>query len=122
VVNADLAAFLLKRIAEDQERARNARPQDSDPEYPDYDRSSWHEARCGYGMGEYQDECVCAVPARLLAECDSRRLIVEEARDQFAKPGSDPDDGMADLTYGHVLSLLALPYADHPDYDEAWRP
>jgi hypothetical protein len=104
VVSADLVAFLLARIVEDQD--------------PD-----WHTVECGVGLGYWATEtCVCGYPARVLVECDAKRRIVEEARDQFAKPGDDPDDGMADLTYENVLSLLALPYADHPDYDERWRP
>jgi hypothetical protein len=54
-------------------------------------------------------------PARVLAECDAKRRIV--AADWRAD-----DSGEATLIRQDVLRLLALPYADHPDYDETWRP
>ena len=40
---------------------------------------------------------------RLLAECEAKRQLI-------------------DLTIPHVLRILALPYADHPDYRQEWRP
>jgi len=42
--------------------------------------------------------------ARVLAECAAKRAI------------------MARHNAASSLQLLALPYADHEDYDEAWRP
>jgi len=47
-------------------------------------------------------------PARVLAECEAKRLLVEWL-------AMEPREDQA-------LAFLALPYADHPDYDEAWRP
>ena len=56
-----------------------------------------------------------AVPRRILAECKAKRAIVEHLR-------------MAVFNYvtpiaiqQHLLCALALPYADRPGYDEAWR-
>ena len=46
-------------------------------------------------------------PARVLAECEAKRQIVQNAQD----PGDDL-----------FVAILALPYADHPDYREEWRP
>jgi hypothetical protein len=73
-------------------------------------------------------------PARVLAEVEAKRRIVESAAeimDRGAFPegvsdGRDPDEvesdeGLAALAEYH-LRLLALPYADHPDYREEWRP
>ena len=69
-------------------------------------------------------------PARVLAECEAKRRIVDlhAPSSQGAHCCTDPE-GPA---YGEVmhyggapcltLSLLALPYADHPDYRQEWRP
>ncbi|MEU2111844.1 DUF6221 family protein [Streptomyces sp. NPDC019507] len=82
-------------------------------------------------------------PARVLAEVESKRQLVtgyalsvqavEELtarREQLKAKGydllmTDMDLGSAVVrrdTLTGVVRLLALPYASHPDYDEAWRP
>jgi hypothetical protein len=100
-----LTEFLLARIAEDEDDARAA--VDDDP--------NW------------------LYPARGLAECEAKRRIValHEATTDFSgevycwvcsnveRTGLD--------TYLEpmpcpTLRLLALPYADHPDYQPAWKP
>ena len=67
-------------------------------------------------------------PARVLAECEAKRRIVERhsGTNWGAAPG-DPYPMMCDecqdaLWPCPTLRLLSLPYADHPDYDEEWRP
>ncbi len=52
-------------------------------------------------------------PARVLAECEAKRRIIEQVRD--VKWG-----GFA--VRDTILELLALPYADHPDYRAWWAP
>jgi hypothetical protein len=55
-------------------------------------------------------------PARALAEVDSKRRIVHDLGGFF---------GMSDFEAGlieHTFRLLALPYADHPDFNPDWRP
>lgn len=42
-------------------------------------------------------------PARMLAECEAKRRLI------------------ALQLQRHAYLLLALPYADHPDYNEDWR-
>jgi hypothetical protein len=70
-------------------------------------------------------------PARVLADIDARRRVVdmfeqyEHATTRIgdtATPGlpSWLDGGQAALD--RALRLLALPYADHPDYRAEWRP
>jgi hypothetical protein len=49
-------------------------------------------------------------PARVLAECEAKRRIVE--MHAYQEEHFTPDE----------LRALALPYADHPDYREEWRP
>lgn len=53
---------------------------------------------------------------KLLAECEAKRRILDVALEL---------DGREEVGNGAVLDLLdalALPYADHPDYKQEWRP
>ena len=52
-------------------------------------------------------------PARVLAECAAKRLIL---RIWFESEFCERD------VMNDVIDALALPYADHPDYREEWRP
>jgi Family of unknown function (DUF6221) len=101
----DLVGFLLARIAEDAHRA----------------------ADLAAAQGE--DE----VAARLRADCAARRKVVlacQAAAPDLRFLGARPP-GLADFplppTDHHqlaalTLALLAAPYADHPDYEQVWRP
>lgn len=53
-------------------------------------------------------------PARVLAECAAKRAIV----DSWRRVQSVGTNGFGPGALQH----LAAVYADHPDYDEAWRP
>jgi hypothetical protein len=68
-------------------------------------------------------------PARVLAECEAKRLMVRHAaavskmdnqvEHEFGTGGPVPwaeDHGVL------LLRFLALPYADHPDYQQGWKP
>lgn len=63
-------------------------------------------------------------PARVLAECQAKRRIVKA----WASARDAANDTGEMRTYGEeegleeALRLLALPYADHPDYRDEWRP
>jgi hypothetical protein len=103
-----LSEFLLARIAEDEEWA-------SQVGGPDY--------------SEPYDPGAPAHHARILAECEAKRRIVERAASEIAKADAKDseqiersfDAGSAFFAHNTLLDL-ATPYADHPDYDEAWRP
>ncbi len=100
----DLIEFLLARISEDEKDARLAL------DGPDFNEATV-EARQKFarpGVGGYD-------PARVLAECEAKRRIVES----YNSPDSvgSYGDGLWE-----ALAHLALPYADHPDYREEWRP
>lgn len=56
---------------------------------------------------------------RVLADVEAKRRIV--AICQVSDPHSADEAGNG-CTECAVLYTLALPYADHPDYDEGWRP
>jgi hypothetical protein len=47
-------------------------------------------------------------PARVLREVEAKRLLLQLHRECDAQC--------------YILKVLALPYADHPSYNEAWRP
>lgn len=67
-------------------------------------------------------------PARVLAEVGAKRRILDDVLPTMQADelriagewgvGSDPVREASD----DLLSLLALPYAEHPDYREEWRP
>lgn len=99
-MTADLAWFLLDRISEDEEEARY-----------------W---TCDCAMEGFPLRHGLRCEERVKAECDAKRRIVQSLR------SGDPGNQWAKEAWcqaeDDVLRLLALPYADHPDYDEAWRP
>jgi hypothetical protein len=106
-----LAKFLLARLAED-EAAQSA----ADGWHP----TAWHRADCdsnSYSVGR----CDCDIPARVLAECEAKRRIVE-------LHSGDSDDMCQSYAGNYVyepcptLRALASVHADHPDYREEWRP
>lgn len=57
-------------------------------------------------------------PARVLAECEAKRRIVNDLRPEGRRIAS-----VRPLWRMHddILAALALPYADHPDWREEWR-
>jgi hypothetical protein len=100
-----LTDFLLVRIAEDE--ASVAHPPHND-QYPHDDmRIGWTE------VGAIS-EVLTIGEARLRAECEAKRRIVEQAAFWESEP--------AGRTLDYVARLLALPYVDHPDYREEWKP
>jgi hypothetical protein len=135
-----LIEFLLARIDEDEAVARAA--SDGLPEW-EYAESllSWRiqtagTDRSGEHVGitfdrEGLSDSVAAEagthiarhdPARVLAECEGKRKIVESAAARDGSGADTAQDEGAAFVLSHVLRFLALPYADHPDYQDAWRP
>jgi hypothetical protein len=153
---ATLTDFLLARIAEDEARAPRRRE-----DY--YDRPCPRCGRPVSGLGSpLDDEAVRALHpddlsslgcsltmeqwnalmpdlgpspdgARVLAECEAKRRILELAqldgltmyeRVQAEVDPVDAEDfaGGAEWALIHTLRALALPYAHHPHYREEWRP
>jgi len=115
-----LTEFLVVRIAEDEHEA-------GDPGWCD----------CAVEGLPLQHGTRC--PVRLLAECEAKRQIVGLHRDgtpldMIAEYIEDDDEwtpwclecaGFGDYKVEipcPTLRVLTLPYADHPDYDPAWRP
>lgn len=95
------AEFLLARIAEDEAEAEVN----------------------GWRLGDWD----AALPARVLAECEAKRRIIE-LHDGEHECSSLDHTGEIDR-YRYILDsegcttmlLLASVYADHADFDPAWR-
>lgn len=61
-------------------------------------------------------------PARVLREVEAKRRIVV-AREKTPTEIEDPEfEEGTESALEYVLRLLALPYADHADYDANWKP
>jgi hypothetical protein len=95
-----LTEFLLARIAEDEYARLDVRRWP----YPWIDIQT-RAAR----QRQLSDD------RRVFLECDAKRRIVERALAPVAHAGQS-------LERDATLRDLAAAYADHPDYDEAWRP
>lgn len=61
-------------------------------------------------------------PARVLAEVEAKRAILEHVSRTVAFAGEPPGIDLEDVpAIEHVLRLLAQAYAGHPDFDPTWR-
>ncbi|MFI8294051.1 DUF6221 family protein [Streptomyces sp. NPDC085614] len=136
----DLVEFLTARLDEDERDARANRGIFPSPGV-DGDGCVWLHIRPGgnaviaryaHPVEGYDDMAKLRnwadtnsgwTQARVLAEVDAKRRIVAayEVQRELAAKGVMADDVAHEYERG-VLRLLALPYAEHPDYDEAWRP
>jgi hypothetical protein len=94
----DLVKFLRARLDEDAEPCEGA------SEYVDCRDLSERRARDVEAKRRLVDEIVPRVKAMWWTV--------------NSEWGCDPDDPDGE----DILKILALPYADHPDYDEVWRP
>ena len=97
-----LTEFLLARIAEDERIVA---------EWPN--EGPWGLHSEGSMWVDPNAQPIYAPHARVLAECEAKRRIVSLLGALHVQMPASVEVG---------LSALALPYADHPDYDEAWRP
>lgn len=121
---SDLVAFLRARLDEDEQIARDAaaRVNAWAPDLP-----PWETTRYLGKFGTNLDHHITRWnPARVLAEVEAKRRIVDEVapemetiewvRDQEFATSSDPTEYQSTK----LLRLLTSSYADHPDYDPAW--
>lgn len=115
-----LADFLLARIDEDEA-----------PALALYGAAgAWHlekaEPAMAAGMLVTEHEHISIWnPDRVLAECEAKVRIVEqglEAEDAGEQAVQTPTEYGRTIAYEDVLRALALPYADHPEFRDEWRP
>lgn len=59
-------------------------------------------------------------PARVLAEVAAKRELIDHTTAQFDSAYGEQGTWLPD-EWDYVLRLLVQPYADHPDFDPAWR-
>lgn len=121
-----LVAFLHARLDEDEARQKSG-------------VDGWHHRGCeSLPDVLYPDRetgaCDCGVPERLLAEVEARKALLTEHVPQDDGSGLNEVCSVCakrpDGDWYHylvpapcqTLRLLALPYAAHPGYKEAWRP
>ncbi|MFH8627739.1 DUF6221 family protein [Streptomyces vietnamensis] len=118
----DLIAFLRARLDEDARAARRA---------GDSFRQIGETGVIVATEGDRAEECASVNwagiaehivrhdPARVLAEVDAKRRMLEQfgsiAKGDFIDAGEQ-------VVAQAALELLALPFADHPDYQDTWRP
>ncbi|MFC8273730.1 DUF6221 family protein [Streptomyces sp. NPDC057271] len=114
----DLAQFLRARLDEDEQTARRA---------GDSFRQIGKTGVIVSTEGDRAEECATANwagiaehivrhdPARVLAEVDAKRQLIDWVLRWPMRPHAPSSvDG--------ILERLALPYADHADYRDEWRP
>ncbi|MEW2351458.1 DUF6221 family protein [Streptomyces sp. NPDC006684] len=128
-MTADLLAFLRERLDEDAAVARAASP------------GPWRPGvRSGLTAVEGDGWTVCNAdnldaahitrhdPVRTLAEVEAKRALLELHHEVEDPQEMQDFCATCDVTGKYpeypcqTLRLLALPYADHPDYREEWRP
>lgn len=115
-----LTDFLLARIAEDEAVARAATGGDRTGNWwLDPDEGGVSEVSCLDVQGFITAVDVDAAhvvqhsPARVLAECEAKRRMIDQHVRMYP-PGMSPP---------HLwLKYLATVYSDHPDYREEWSP
>jgi len=61
-------------------------------------------------------------PARVLREVEAKQQIVEQYKSICNPPHEEFGPALSRAELSRVLRLLALTYADHPDYRDDWRP
>ncbi|MFF8793350.1 DUF6221 family protein [Streptomyces globisporus] len=126
----DLVTFLRARLKEDADYARTAFADHNDA------GPKWYEQWSGaLNIGEEEDLVLTndsAIsrhmerhdPERVLAEVEAKLAIIDlmERALQFAEGDSEVDHYGALGNAEEALSLLARPFAGHPDYRDDWRP
>jgi hypothetical protein len=120
----DLIAFLCARLDEDEALAQAViqavGPERSGEPFTDGSGIAEVDSYPSYPYGQHAEELAFMAgpghPARVLAEAEAKRRMVDECVSTLG----DNDDGYWPAK--QTLRLLALPYADHPDYREEWRP
>ena len=149
-MTAELVAFLRDRLDETVAKAEAARPRPEDataghwvaylhmPSLPTDDQSrkvhlvgcqepdgrEWVVAETGQAdrAQAIADHIARHDPARVLAEANAKRALID-ACERADTSAAYPDfEGGVYSGLHDALEYLALPYADHPDYREEWRP
>lgn len=152
---AELIAFLRARLDEDEQTAREAAVWWGDSDDPG-EAPHWRPVPCGHIWNDHDGSIADEVadrhaahiarhdPARVLADVESKRRIIDLHKITVEKLSVPPYDEMTGdpnpdeydaycAVCGYVwvnndptqacmtLRLLAEPFSDHPDYRDEWR-
>ncbi len=112
-----LTDFLLARIAEDEAVAK-ATVAAGDPA-PWSQDNQWELSGPVDGPAGYSS--IVVEPARVLAECEAKRARLRLADDIEGEADDDTYHWGRSIAE-RIRKIKALPYADHPDYREEWKP
>lgn len=126
-MSADLVQFLRARLDEDEGVAQSAlelAPPGSSA------RTKWNTMPHGRRTSEFGIHPEAMLhsamhgPVRVLAEVEAKRRIIaaHERRPMPKGEGADCAHCWGAVWPCPTLRLLALPYADHRDYRQEWRP
>lgn len=124
----DLVDFVRARLDEDEQEAIAASPGPwhANAEQDEVVAVDGETVADGFALSSEQlratvRHIVRYDPARVLREVEAKREIIEL---HTAEPNQQSDECPHDLQElpCPTLRCLALPYADHPDYREEWRP
>jgi hypothetical protein len=125
----ELVAFLTACIDEDEAAANVATAPGFSPEWAVHSKPPLQQIRAsGLPVASGADSVLPHIarhdPDRVKREVEAKRRIIAEMEGFSAEAeGDEPDQrGAIRSTALHVVKLLALPYADHADYREEWRP
>ena len=111
----DLVKFLRARLDEEQREA------EKQPDGEEVMLDSWEimaTAETNYPGYEY----LRIAKARVLAEAEAKRALIDAVERADARASFPDFDGGVYSGLHDALEYLALPYADHPDYRDEWRP
>jgi hypothetical protein len=115
-VSDDLIAFVRARLDEDESVARQMTAEPGGF-YLEAETDATNIMTVGAHVYRWS-------PARVLAEVKAKRQLLECLVGATGKGTSRlvANDEPWAIGGDHLVKLLALPYASHPDYREEWRP
>lgn len=120
---SDLVAFLRARLDEERALADLAAANVRDNPFWGND---WAQGMTGGMGGPGGDLGAVFSPDRVMADVQAKRAILdllELTADALPRETLQPEYAQGYVNALRWTSLhLAAPYADHPDYDERWRP
>lgn len=116
----DIAAFLRARLDEREQRAKDWT--DAEQPYEEHDAGECPTCdRRRRAIVNMLDHDEIDEPEFVLADVAAKRQMLKVWPDNFAQ-WSASEANAARAVKDRMLRLLALPYADHPDYREEWKP
>lgn len=131
-MTADLTAFLRACIDDDERLAlaveNSVGTHRAGEMYDDGSGTATYDAFPSYPWGAEAPELPFMAgpghPARVLADVQAKRAIIEHCTRTIANASWDPPgiDPYTVPAIAHVLRLLASAYSDHPDYSPGWKP